>query len=245
MGSFFGGIKAGTLSGVFYFSSLAIFNVVVLYAFKADTLTTLSTSFGQICTNAAPTNSTISGSVEDCFTSVVTILVPLFAFVGFFLSLLYAGLFGMYYEYLPGARAWYKGEVMALIVGLNLYLFRIEGAYFSNESAALVIAFFIGMTAVYGFLLGGRYEKYTSLISFSSLDDKLLRIMVDGRDLTGKSRTFATTSIHQLRAEVAEDASFKEWTTSGGVTVEDARSFDTVIEVNGKGSVSAQVGKKY
>lgn len=245
MGSFFAGIKAGTLSGVIYLGGLAIFNVGVLYLFKADTLSTLSQSFAQYCTSSAPTNSTISGSVEDCFTSVVTILIPIGAFIGFFLSLLYAGIFGLYFEYFPGRRASLRGETMGLVVGLNLLVFGLAGYFFSYEAAVLLNAFFLAWTAVYGYVLGTRYRKYTSMVSFSSTDEQSLRILVDGRDLTGKGRTFATTSTHKLRAEVADDASFKEWEPGGGVTVEDPRSFDTLVEVNGDGTLNALVSKKY
>ena len=69
--------------------------------------------------------------------------------------------------------------------------------------------------------------------------------MVDGRDCTGKARTFATTSSHKVRAEAAEDASFKEWEAAGGITLEDVRSFETVMEVNGDGKLTGKVGTKY
>ena len=245
MGSFFGGIKAGTLSGVLYFGGLAVFNVAILYAFKADTMNTLTNSFAQYCNSSAPTNSTVSGSVDDCFTAVVTILIPIGAFLGFFLSLLYAGVFGLFYEQFPGPSGPYKGELMALVVGLNLVAFGLSGYYFSYLASISINVFFVAWTAVYGVLLGSRYRKYTSLITFTSQDDKLLRVIVDGRDLTGKARTFATTSTHQVRAEVADDASFKEWETTGGIKVEDPRSFDTVMEVSGSGQIKAQVGRKY
>ena len=68
---------------------------------------------------------------------------------------------------------------------------------------------------------------------------------MDRQDCTGKARTFAATSSHKVRAEVAEDASFKEWEATGGITLEDTRSFETVMEVGGDGTLRGVVGPKY
>jgi hypothetical protein len=100
-------------------------------------------------------------------------------------------------------------------------------------------------TPLFGYLLGRLYKKYTREVEFSSQDPELLRVVVDGRESTGKVKTFATTSNHKLRAEVAEDASFKEWQATGGVSLEDTRSFETTMEVNDNGKLVGNVGTKY
>ena len=66
------------------------------------------------------------------------------------------------------------------------------------------------------------------------------RILVDGRDMTGKSRTFAFNSTHSIRAD-AREGSFKGWATSGGVKVEDPRAYDTAMEIEGDGSLMLQL----
>jgi hypothetical protein len=98
---------------------------------------------------------------------------------------------------------------------------------------------------VFGYVLGRLYRRYTRLVKFLSLDEGSLRILLDGRDYTGKARTLAVTSTHKVRAEVADDASFKEWEGEGGITIDDPRSFETTIEITGDGALKAVVAKKY
>jgi len=241
LGSFFAGIKAGTLSGIVYVGLIAAFSVVVLYALKQDALRTIS----QLNQTYCPMTPTVNGSAEDCFSSIVAVYVPFDAFVGFFVALLYAGIFGMYYEAFPGNGPTAKGLIIAAVVGFSLVFFGFGGYVFDTEAAALTIAAIIPLTLLFGYLLGRFYKKYTRTVAFSTQDSALLKILVDGRDVTGKTRTFATTSNHKLRANVADDASFKDWAPSGGVSLEDQRSFETVMEVNGDGALNAKVGKKY
>lgn len=242
MGSFFAGIKAGTLSGVLYVGVMAVFNVILLYALKPTVLGVIQHNFSSICSPAPVVNGT---SVEDCFASVVAVDVPYIAFVAFFISLLYSGLFGMYYDIMPGRNPTLKGEAFGAIVAASLLLTGFSGFYFDSISAYSTTGFLILWTIVFGYVLGRLYRKYTRPIRFESEDPKLLRILVDGRDLTGKERTFAVTSNHKLRAEVSDDASFKEWQPVGGVALEDNRSFETTMEIGGQGSLKGVVGKKY
>ncbi len=241
MGSFFAGIKAGTLSGVLYVGAIAAFNVILLYALKQDVLNVIN----QLNPAQCPLTPNVNGSVEDCFSSLVAVDVPFNAFVGFFIALLYAGIFGMYYDTFPGRGPTSKGLIIGAVVGFSLVFFGFGGYVFDSASAAATVGVLIPLTILFGYLLGRLYKKYTRTVGFSSQDDSLLRILVDGRDVTGKARTFATTSNHRLRAEVADDASFREWAPSGGVSLEDQRSFETVMEVNGDGALNGKVGKKY
>lgn len=242
MGSFFAGIKAGTLGGVLYVGGMAVFNVVLLYALKPDVLMVIQQSYSSICTPAATVNST---SVEDCFASVVAVDVPYVAFVAFFVSLLYAGLFGRYYDSLPSHSPTFKGETVAALVGANLVFFGFSGFYFDFESSAATGLFLVAWTIVFGYFLGRLYKKYTRVVVFESQDMRMLRVFVDGRDFTGKTRTLAHTSSHKVRAEVTDDASFKEWEPTGGIKLEDPRSFETVMEVEGDGTLKGNVSAKY
>ncbi len=245
MGSLLGGVKAGTLGGIVYLGGLALFNVGVLYAFQGDVVRALSQApYNQFCIATGVSNSTFTGTPQDCFDSVVTILIPIAAFLGFFIALAFASLLGTYFERLP-SRAVVKGEVMAAGTGLVLFLVGASGEYFTDSTGYLVNGFFIAWTAFFGYLSARLYLRYTRRVDFDSQDPKLLRVLVDGRDLTGKWRTFATTSSHKIRAEVTSDASFKEWEGTGGVSIEDNRSFETVMEVKDAGTLKANVTDKY
>ena len=242
MGSFFAGIKAGTLGGIVYVGGMAIFNVLLLYALKADVLASINQAYPLTCPLTPNVNGT---TVEDCFTSVVALDVPFRAFVAFFIALLYAGLFGTYHDHLPKLGSTTKGLVAGGVVGGNLAFFGFAGYIFDSQSALATGGFLVAWTIVFGFILGRLYRRYTRAVSFESQDRSMLRIYVDGRDTTGGSRTFAATSSHRLRAEVTEGASFKEWEAVGGITLEDPRSFETTMEVNGDGALRAKVASKY
>jgi hypothetical protein len=243
LGSFFAGVKAGTLSGIVYVGGLAVFNVVLLFALKPEVLQVISANYSQVCSPGTPLNGT--SSLEDCFSLFVAVDVPYVAFVGFFITLLYAGVFGLWYERFPGRGPLVKGETVGAIVALNLLFFGFYGFNFDYTSGLATGGFLVAWTVIFGFLVGRLYKKYTRVVSFASQDPGALRVLVDGKDMTGKESTFAVTSTHKVRAEVAEDASFSQWEFVGEVKVEDPRSFETAMEVAGDGSLRAEVVKKY
>lgn len=239
MGSFFAGVKAGTLAGVAYVGGIALFNVFLLYAFKSDVLALISQTYSQSCVPAQSVNAT-TVAIEDCFNSVLVVYIPLVAFLGFFVSLIYSGIFGALYETFPG-RSVAKGETLAVIVGINFLLLSLVEVYSANFLAKVAItAFFVVWTAVYGLLMGRLYTRYTRVVEVASQDDKALRVLIDGRDQTGKTRTFALRSSHTARAKLGAGSSFREWSASGGVKVEDTRSFETTMEVEGDGVLRGQ-----
>lgn len=243
MGSFFAGIKAGTLGGIVYIGGLAIFNVALLYALKADFFVWIS---GSTFSNACPLVPAANGtSAEGCLSLVVSLSVPFLAFVGFFIGLFFAGIFGQYYDSLPTENPTVKGEIVAYLLAATLVVSGAAGYPFDFEASVLTLAFLAAWTAPFGFILGRLYRRYTRPVQMGSQEPSLLRVLVDGRDCTGKSKTFALTSSHRLRAELTNDASFREWSVTGGLAVEDLRSFETVMEVNGEGSLLGVVTKKY
>jgi len=241
LGSFFAGIKAGTLSGVLYVGGMAVFNVVLLYALQSSALNAISQAYPQSC----PLTPNVNGSAADCFQSVVAVDVPFIAFVAFFITLIYAGVFGLYYDSLPTRGSTIKGLIFAAVIGLSLVFFGFSGYVFDSESGVATTLMMLLWTPLFGYLLGRFYKKYTREVEFSSQDPGLLKVVVDGRDSTGRVKTFATTSNHKLRADVAEDASFREWQATGGISLEDVRSFETTFEVNDNGKLVGMVGTKY
>ena len=219
---------------------MAAFNVLLLYALQSSVITAVNRSYPVQC----PLIPNVNGSARDCFSALVSYDVPFLAFVAFFITLLYTGIFGIYYDSLR-INSTAKGLMVGAIIAVNLVFFGYSGYIFNLESAASSTIFLVGWTAVFGYVLARFYRKYTSPVRFESQDPGLLRIVVDGREQTGRERTFALTSNHRLRAVVSEDASFKEWVPSGRITLEDSRSFDTTMEVNGEGAITGVVGRKY
>jgi len=247
MGSFFAGIKAGTLGGILYVAGFAAFNVVLLYALKPDVLTAINQSNPVAC----PLVQNVNGSVQDCFDLVLSVSVPFSAFVSIFVVLFTSGLFGLYYDSLPGRSAIIKGLFFGAIVVFCMIfvvplVFGLGLIYAFNFSSGVATAvFLLCWTPVFGYLLGRLYKKYTRAVEFSSQDPALLKVVVDGRDSTGRVKTFATTSSHRLRADIEEGASFREWEATEGIALEDSRSFETTMEVKDGGKIVGKVGPKY
>jgi len=216
---------------------IAFFNAFLLTALKPEVLNVISQNYSQVCGAGA-------SSLEGCFDLVLAYDLPFLAFIGFFIALLYAGVFGLWYDRFPGGTV-IRGETIAAVVGLNLAFFGYSGFYFNSESELVGGVFFLAWTAVFGYVVGKLYRRYTRLVSFDSEDVESLKVVLDGREVTGKARTLSLTSTHKLEADVSEGASFKEWVSSGGVSLEDSRSFETTFEVNGDGLVKGRVGRKY
>jgi hypothetical protein len=235
MGSFFAGIKAGTLSGIFYFGGIAAFNALLLYAFRPDVLNLISQSYPQNCPS--------THNASACFNLIVGYL-PYMAFLGFFMSLFFVGLFGRFYESFPGKSPLIKGEVAAIMVGFALAILGLAGVRVGALATEELAVFFAVWTFLYGAFLGGFYKRYTRTVKFETIDADLVRVLIDGNDYTGVSRTFAHSSTHTAKAKVAKGASFNGWNSSGGVTVESPRSSETTIEVSGDGLLRAQGARK-
>lgn len=242
MGSTLAGVKAGVLAGVAYIGSLAVFNVIILYAAKPAVLNYISNNFQQGCPLTSGVNGT---SVADCYASLAPVYVPFIAFIGFFVAILWAGIFGRFYESIPGRSAYTKGIAVALVVAINLILFQLEGVTFETAATEAITVFLVVTTLAFGVMLGDLYVRYTRTVLFVSQDAKALKIMVDHRDVTGKTRTFAVKSTHNVRADTSGGSAFREWVVSGGVTVEDQKSYETPMEVDGDGMLKAIASKKY
>lgn len=234
MGSFFAGVKAGTLAGTAYVGGLAACNVVLLYALKPDALSIISQSYPSICSTTALANSTAIGA-EDCFSSVVAVYVPFVAFLQFFAAMVFSGIFGSLYEHFPGKGPTPKGMTMGVVVGATLLALNLAGIDFDLVARVAGTTFFVVWTLVYGAVMGMLYRRYTRLVQFVSGDNQALRVLVDNKDCTGKARTFALRSSHEVKAESREGSSFREWSVSGGVKVDDPRSYETTMEVEGDG----------
>ena len=242
MGSAFAGVKAGILGGMVYAGSIGIFNVLLLYGLKGDVLQFLSTNLSSTCGGAVAGGSI--PTAEECFSSVVLIYIPFFSFIGFIISLIFAAAYGILYEYLPGHSQRVKAATIGSLLLIALLYLGLAGLSFEYVARVLLTFFDLGITVVYAFILGGLYRRYTRSVEFVSQDENSLKIIVDGRNLTGKTRTFHLRSSHEVRGEATGDGAFKEWAMSGGVSIEDPKSYATTIQVNGDGMLKGYFSKK-
>jgi hypothetical protein len=228
------------LAGIAVVGALALVNAIVLYALKADGISYIASHFAQSCTPSA-TNST--ASVEDCFNSVVQIDIPLLAVISFIVSLVLATILGRIFESVPGSGTFTKGIIIGITLFVIFLILGLTGIAYERLGVTIVTVAYATGSIIYGVLFGYLYRRYTKLVQFESGDADSLKVLVDKKDLTGKARTFAMKSIHQVRAEGSQGTSFKEWLVSGGVSVDDSRSYETMMEVNGDGLLKA-ISKK-
>jgi hypothetical protein len=103
---------------------------------------------------------------------------------------------------------------------------------------AILVGFQVVLALTYGLILARLYRRYTREVEFQSPNPASMKIIVDRRDQTGKRRTFSLHSRHKVKASF-EGAPFKGWLVSGGVTVEDPKSSESKIQVNGDGLLKA------
>lgn len=229
MGSTFAGLKAGVLAGLLYCGTIALANLIMLILFKQDALNLINQNFSSQCSSA-----------EDCFLSVLQIYLPLNTFTNFLISIFYSSIYGRLYEYIPGSEPSTKGVTISLILLINLSLLGSVVTQFAYIARIVIIIASVVLTLIYGVILGKFYKRYTRFVEFISQDKENLKILVDGRNMTNKKATFSVRSIHKIRAE--GKIPFKSWTTTGGVRIEDPRSYETSFEVTGDGVVKV-VGK--
>jgi FlaA1/EpsC-like NDP-sugar epimerase len=224
MGSLLGGLKAGVVSGIIYVSSLALVNLAALYLYKNEAISLIEKNFASQC---------MSITAEGCFLSVIQVYLPVNMFVNYMLLLFYSSIYGRLYEYIPGREYYSKGVTISLILLLNLAFFGSVITQFTFYGRLIVLFAAILLTIILGFLLGKFYRRYTRLVEFQSSDPEHIRVFVDGRDVTGKKLTLSVRSTHRARAE--GKIPFKSWVVTGGVSVDDPRSYETFFEVNGDG----------
>jgi hypothetical protein len=224
MGSIFGGLKAGVVSGIVYIALLGVINIIALYIFKDEAIRLIQENYSAQCSGI---------TAEGCFLAVVQVYLPVNMFVSFVLLLVYASIYGRLFEYIPGTSYTSKGVTVSLILLLTMSFFGSAVTQFTFFGRVIVLASAFVLTIMLGVLLGRFYRRYTRTVEFQSSHPEGLRIFVDRRDVTGKRLTFSLHSIHKARAE--GKIPFKNWTFTGGVIVEDQRSFETPFEINGDG----------
>jgi hypothetical protein len=203
-----------------------LFNVLLLEAFSNSVLQYFSTE--PLCSGPTVTP-------QDCFSTLLTADIPsLVIFPIAVAGILFGGFYGVFYEHLPGTG--YRIRAVAIGMGLLIFLlfFRIAGLTIDRTEQLIMDAFDAIAMLGYAVIVAHYYKKYTREVEFESPNPEKLKILVDGKDYTGKIRTLYVHSTHTVRAP-SESGAFKEWLVSGGVSVLDPKSFETTMRVDGDG----------
>ena len=226
-GSSLAGAKAGILGGIFFAAAAGLFNAAVLEAFSSSVLANFATN-----SNCIPPAGV---SPADCFSTLLQADIPsLVVFpIGVF-GILFGALYGLYYEWLPGHGYRIRAVGIGMAMLIAMLLLRVAGLTTDPNQKAIMDAFDTLSMLIYALIISHFFRKYTREVEFDSPDPERLKITVDGKNFTGKTKALSLHSTHTVRAP-SESGAFHLWLVSGGVTVLDAKSFETTIRVDGDG----------
>jgi hypothetical protein len=225
-GSSLAGAKAGILGGIFFAAAAGLFNVAILEAFSGSVLAAFQTN--PFCTGG-------SATPQDCFSTLLTTDIPTFVVlpIGLF-GILFGGLYGMYFEFLPGKGYRIRAVAMGMLMLIMILFFGVAGLTADQTQKWIMDAFDTVAMLGYAAIIARYYRRYSREVEFVSPDPEKLKITVDGKNFTGKARTLSLHSAHTVRAP-SESGAFHEWLVSGGVSVLDSKSFETTMRVDGDG----------
>jgi hypothetical protein len=221
----FAGAKAGIVGAAFFTAVVGLFNFVFLETLKSTSLADLSkTAAG--CTTTP----------ETCFNNIIVINLPYAVLLPCAtLGVLFGVLYGMYFEYIPGKGYAIRAIGISLIFLIVLIVIGSAGnATATDETELATIRAFDTVALIgYAYIISKLYRRLTREVNFESPSDKL-KIEVDGRNYTHKMKTLSLHSSHKLKAPTDKGV-FHQWLVSGGVSVDDPRSPETKMKVEGDG----------
>jgi len=229
-GSSLAGAKAGILGGIFFAAAAGLFNIALLETFSGSVLQVLQAN--QFCSGAPG-----AASPQECFSTLLTADIPsLVMFPIAVFGIIFGGLYGMYYEFLPGHGYRTKAVAIGMLMLVFIVVFGVAGSTTTTDQTQLAIMRGFDTVAMltYAVIIAHFYRKYTRVVEFESPNPEKLKITVNGKDYTGKAKTLALHSTHTVRAP-SESGAFKGWLVSGGVSVLDPKSFETTMRVDGDG----------
>ena len=226
-GSGLAGAKAGILGGIFFAGAVGLFNATLLEAFSSSVLAVFSTN--SLC--VPPTGT----SPQDCFSTLLTADIPsLVVFpIGVF-GILFGALYGIYFEFLPGHGYRIRAVAVGMAMLIAMLFLGLAGLTTDPTQKAIMDAFDTVAMLMYTVIIAHFFRKYTREVEFESPDSERLKFTVDRKNYTGKTKALSLHSTHTIRAP-SESGAFHQWLVSGGVTVLDAKSFETTMRVDGDG----------
>jgi len=219
------GAKAGILGGIFFAAVVGLVNWALLEAFSSTTLQVLSTI--SYCSGT-------QGTPQACLSTLINTNIPTLAVLQGASGILFGALYGMYFEFLPGDGYRIKAVAMGMAMLIVLLFFGLAGITVDRTQQLIMYAMDVVSMTGYVVITAHFYRRYTREVKFESPDSEKLKITVDGKNYTGKTKTLSLHSNHTVRAP-SESGAFKQWLVSGGISVLDARSFETTMRVDGDG----------
>ena len=213
------------LGGIFFAAAVGIVNWALLEAFSSSVLQALSTI--SYCSGTA-------GTPQACLSTLINTNIPTLAVLQGASGILFGALYGLYFEFLPGEGYRIKAVAMGMAMLIVLLFFGLAGI--TVDRTQQLIMYGVDLVCMIGFVVitAHFYRKYTREVKFESPNPERLKITVDGKNFTGKTKTLSFHSTHTVRAP-SESGAFHQWLVSGGVSVLDSKSFETTMRVDGDG----------
>jgi hypothetical protein len=219
------GAKAGILGGILFAAVAGLVNWGLLEAFSGAVLQALSTI--AVCSGS-------QGTPQDCLSTLINTNIPTLAVLQGATGVLFGALYGMYFEFLPGSGYGVKAMSMGLMMLIALLFLGLAGITVDRTQQLVMYAVDFVCMLGYSAVTARFYRSYTREVQFQSPNPEKLKIVVDRKNYTGKTKTLSLHSNHTVRAP-SESGAFHQWLVSGGVSVLDSKSFETTMRVDGDG----------
>ena len=219
------GAKAGILGGIFFAAVAGLANWALMEAFSSAVLQVLST----ISYCSAP-----AGTPQACLSTLINTNIPTLAVLQGASGILFGALYGTYFEFLPGNGYRIKAVAAGMLMLVVLLFLGLAGI--TIDRTQQVIMYVVDVVCMTGYVIitAHFYREYTREVKFESPNPESLKITVDHKNYTGKTKTLSLHSNHTVRAP-SESGAFHAWLVSGGVSVLDSKSFETTMRVDGDG----------
>lgn len=225
MASGLAGAKAGILGGIFFAAVAGLANWALMEAFSSTVLQVLSTI--SYCSGPV-------GTPQACLSTLINTNIPTLAVLQGASGILFGALYGMYFEFLPGNGYRIKAVAAGILMLVVLLFLGLAGI--TIDRTQQVIMYVVDVVCMMGYVVitAHFYREYTREVKFESPNPEKLKITVDHKNYTGKTKTLSLHSNHTVRAP-SESGAFHAWLVSGGVSVLDSKSFETTMRVDGDG----------
>lgn len=222
MASGLAGAKAGAIGAGLFAAAAGLFDALVLELSKSSVIAAMESA--GVCTTFK--------SLQDCFTYLVGLDVLLLVVLPVGVcGLLFGTLYGMYFEFLPGGGYTARAAAIGMLMLIVILFFGLGGVAGNVTQGLAVRVFDLVAMVAYVLLLARFYRRYTREVRFESSGGKFT---VDNKDYSGKTKTLGIHSTHKVSASGGKGA-FHTWLVSGGVSVEDHKSPQTKMKVDGDG----------
>jgi hypothetical protein len=218
------GAKAGILGGIFFAAVAGLANWGLMEAFSSAALQVLSTI--SYCSG--------TGGPQACLSTLINTNIPTLAVLQGASGILFGALYGMYFEFLPGNGYRIKAVAAGMLMLVVLLFLGLAGITIDRTQQVIMYGVDVVCMVGYVVITAHFYREYTREIKFVSPNPEKLKITVDHKNYTGKTKTLSFHSNHTIRAP-SESGAFHAWLVSGGVSVLDSKSFETTMRVDGDG----------